>query len=204
MNPLIVEQTTYGTNQISIESKLYNQHRIIMVNDSINSETASSIIQQLLYLQSVSPDPIYMFINSPGGSVVDGLSIIDIMQASPCKIHTITLGVSASMGALLASAGCPNHRYINPNGRIMIHEPLLYNEGQKSCSSIQTMASSILQTRNQINKMLAEFTGHSVELIEKESSYDHWFTAQEACDFNLVDKILTSEILNNILGGNQP
>ncbi len=189
MIPYVIEQTGRGERSYDIFSRLLND-RIIMLNDQVDNASASVIIAQLLYLEGQDPDKdISFYINSPGGSVSAGLAIYDTMQYIKCDVSTICMGMAASMGAFLLSAGAKGKRYALPNSEIMIHQPLGQAQGQ--ATDILIHASHIEKTRANLNKILAENTGKPLEVIEKDTERDNFMSATEAMEYGLIDKVIT-------------
>ena len=187
--PYVVEQTSRGERSYDIFSRLLND-RIIMLNGEVNDASASVVIAQMLYLEGQDPDKdISFYINSPGGSVTDGMAIYDTMQYIKCDVSTICMGMAASMGAFLLSAGAKGKRLALPNSEIMIHQPLGGTQGQ--ATEILIHAKHIEKTRANLNRILSENTGKPLEQIEKDTERDNFMTAQEACDYGLVDKVIT-------------
>ena len=187
--PYVVEQTSRGERSYDIFSRLLND-RIIMLNGEVNDASASVVIAQMLYLEGQDPDKdINFYINSPGGSVSAGLAIYDTMQYIKCDVSTICMGLAASMGAFLLSAGAKGKRLALPNSEIMIHQPLGGTQGQ--ATEILIHAKHIEKTRANLNRILSENTGKPLEQIEKDTERDNFMTAQEACDYGLVDKVIT-------------
>ncbi len=186
--PYVVEQTNRGERQYDIYSRLLND-RIIVLSDEVNDVTASLVVAQLLYLEGQDPEKdISFYINSPGGSVTAGLAIYDTMQYIKCDVSTICMGMAASMGAFLFSAGAKGKRYILPNAEVMIHQPLGGAQGQ--ATEILIAADHIKRTKERLNKILAENTGKSVEEIFADTERDNWLTAEEAVNYGLADKII--------------
>lgn len=186
--PYVVEQTGRGERSYDIFSRLLND-RIILLNEEVNSASAGVIVAQLLYLegQDASKD-ISLYINSPGGSVTDGLAIYDTMQYIKCDVSTICLGMAASMGAFLLAAGTKGKRYALPNAEIMIHQPSGGAKGQATDISIH--ANHILRTKERLNKILSEKTGQSFETIAKDTERDNFMSADEAQSYGLIDKVI--------------
>ncbi len=186
--PYVVEQTGRGERSYDIFSRLLND-RIILLNEEVNSASAGVIVAQLLYLegQDASKD-ISLYINSPGGSVTDGLAIYDTMQYIKCDVSTICLGMAASMGAFLLAAGTKGKRYALPNAEIMIHQPSGGAKGQATDISIH--ANHILKTKEKLNKILSEKTGQSFETIAKDTERDNFMSADEAQSYGLIDKVI--------------
>ena len=186
--PYVVEQTSRGERSYDIFSRLLND-RIIMLSEEVNDTTASLIVAQLLYLEAQDPDKdIQFYINSPGGSVTVGLAIYDTMQYIKADVSTICVGMAASMGAFLLSAGAKGKRIALPNAEIMIHQPSGGSRGQ--ASDIKIQADQILRIRETLNRILAENTGRSVEEIARDTERDHFLTAQEAVEYGLIDKVI--------------
>ena len=187
--PYVVEQTSRGERSYDIFSRLLNE-RIIMLSEEVNDATASLIVAQLLYLEAQDPDKdIQFYINSPGGSVTAGMAIYDTMQYIKPDVSTICIGLAASMGAFLLSSGAKGKRLALPNSEIMIHQPSGGSQGQ--CTDIQIQAEQILKIKRNLNRILAENTGKSVETIELDCERDHFMSAQEAMEYGLIDKVIT-------------
>ncbi len=187
--PYVVEQTSRGERSYDIFSRLLND-RIIMLNGQVDDTSASVIIAQLLFLEGQDPDKdISFYINSPGGSVSAGLAIYDTMQYIKCDVSTICMGMAASMGAFLLSAGAKGKRYALPNSEIMIHQPLGGAQGQ--ASDIIIHADHIKRTRSNLNRILSENTGKPIEEIERDTERDNFMTATEAADYGLIDKVIS-------------
>ena len=187
--PTVVEQTGRGERSYDIYSRLLND-RIIFLSDEVNDATASLVVAQLLFLEAQDPDKdISFYINSPGGSVTAGMAIYDTMNFIKCDVSTICIGMAASMGAFLLSAGAKGKRIALPHSEIMIHQPLGGAQGQ--ASDIKIRADLILRTRDMLNKILAENTGKSIEQIEKDTDRDNFMTAEQALEYGLIDKIYT-------------
>ncbi|MBQ9552735.1 MAG: ATP-dependent Clp endopeptidase proteolytic subunit ClpP [Clostridia bacterium] len=186
--PYVIEQTNRGERQFDIFSRLLSD-RIIVLSDEVNDVTASLVVAQLLFLEGQdSEKDVSLYINSPGGSVTAGMAIYDTMQYIKCDVSTICMGMAASMGAFLLSAGAKGKRYALPNSEIMIHQPLGGTQGQ--ASDIEIEAAHILRTKKKLNAILAENCGKPIEEIEKDTDRNNWMTAQEAADYGLVDKVL--------------
>ena len=186
--PYVVEQTNRGERSYDIYSRLLND-RIIMLHDEVNTATASVVVAQLLFLESQDPTKdISLYINSPGGSVTDGLAIYDTMQYIKCDVSTICMGMAASMGAFLLSAGTKGKRLALPNSTIMIHQPLGGYKGQATDMEIHTKY--MLDTKARLNKILSENTGKPLDVIKNDTERDNFMTAQEALKYGLIDKII--------------
>ena len=186
--PYVVEQTNRGERSYDIFSRLLND-RIIMLCDEVNDATASLVVAQLLYLEGQDSDKdISLYINSPGGSVTAGLAIYDTMKYIKCDVSTICMGMAASMGAFLLSAGTKGKRLALPNSTIMIHPPSGGAQGQATDMRIHT--EWILDVKKKLNKMLSEATGQPLEVIERDTERDNFMTAQQALEYGLVDRII--------------
>ena len=186
--PYVVEQTNRGERSYDIFSRLLND-RIIMLCDEVNDATASLVVAQLLYLEGQDSDKdISLYINSPGGSVTAGLAIYDTMKYIKCDVSTICMGMAASMGAFLLSAGTKGKRLALANSTIMIHQPSGGAQGQATDMRIHT--EWILDVKKKLNKMLSEATGQPLEVIERDTERDNFMTAQQALEYGLVDRII--------------
>ena len=187
--PMVVEQTGRGERSYDIFSRLLND-RIIFLSDEVNDATASLVVAQMLFLEAQDPTKdISFYINSPGGSVTAGMAIYDTMKYIKCDVSTICIGMAASMGAFLLSAGTKGKRIALPHSEIMIHQPLGGAQGQ--ASDIKIRAELILRTRDMLNKILSENTGKPIEQIEKDTDRDNFMTAQQALEYGLIDRIIT-------------
>lgn len=188
--PMVIEHTSRGERSYDIYSRLLKERVIFMVGP-VEDHMANLIVAQLLFLESENPNKdISFYINSPGGSVTAGLSIFDTMQFIKCPVSTLCLGQAASMGAFLLSAGEPGKRFILPNARVMIHQPLGGFQGQ--ASDIEIHAKEMMTIKQRLNKILAKNTGKDIKTIEKDTDRDNFLSAQEAVDYGLVDKIVDS------------
>ncbi len=186
--PYVVEQTGRGERSYDIFSRLLND-RIIVLSDEVNDTTASLVVAQLLFLEGQDPEKdISLYINSPGGSVTAGFAIYDTMQYIKCDVSTICMGMAASMGAFLLSAGTKGKRYALPNSDIMIHQPSGGAQGQ--ATEIEITAKHILKTKEKLNKILAENTGKPIEVIAADTDRDNFMSAEEALEYGLIDKVL--------------
>ena len=186
--PYVVEQTSRGERSYDIFSRLLND-RIIMLCDEVNITTASLVVAQLLYLEGQDPDKdINLYIDSPGGEITSGLAIFDTMNFVKCDVATTCIGMCASMGAFLLTAGAKGKRFILPNAEVMIHQPSGGSQGQ--ASDIKIQAEHILRTRDRLNRIMAERTGRTVEEIARDTERDNWMSAQEALSYGLVDQIV--------------
>lgn len=185
--PMVVDQTNTGERSYDIYSRLL-EDRIIFLTGEIDDNVANTVVAQLIYLEAKNPDKdIFLYINSPGGSVTAGLAIYDTMNYIKCDVSTICIGMAASMGAFLLSSGTKGKRFALPNSEIMIHQPLGGFRGQATDVRIQT--EQLLKTKEKLNKILAENTGNSVETIEQDTERDNYMSAKEAEKYGLVDKI---------------
>ena len=186
--PYVVEQTSRGERSYDIYSRLLND-RIIMLSEEVNSTTASLIVAQLLYLEGQDPEKdISFYINSPGGSVTDGMSIYDTMQYIKCDVSTICIGMAASMGAFLLSAGTKGKRMALPNAEIMIHQPSAGTQGQITDMAIHLRRLEVIKKR--MNRILADNTGKDVETVTQDCERDNFMTAEEAVAYGLIDKVI--------------
>ncbi len=188
--PTVIEQTGRGERAYDIYSRLLND-RIIMLFDEVNDVTASLVVAQLLYLEGQDKEKdISLYINSPGGSISAGMAIHDTMKYINCDVSTICIGMAASMGAFLLASGTPGKRFALPNSEIMIHQPLMGGlQGQ--ASDIKIHADHIIRTKEKLNRMLSEYTGQSLETIQKDTDRDNYMSAEEACAYGLIDKVIT-------------
>ena len=188
--PYVVEQTNRGERSYDIFSRLLND-RIIMLTEEVNNQTASLVVAQLLYLEGQDPTKdISLYINSPGGSVTDGMSIYDTMNYIKCDVSTICMGMAASMCAFLLSAGAKGKRYALPNSDIMIHQP----SGGAQCQATDMLIHTqhIIDTKKKLNEILAANTGQPYDVIAKDTERDNFMTAQEALEYGLIDKVITN------------
>lgn len=186
--PMVVQQTSRGERSYDIFSRLLND-RIIFLADEVNDTTSSLVVAQLLFLESQDPDKdISLYINSPGGSVTAGLAIYDTMNFIKCDVSTICIGMAASMGAFLLSAGAKGKRLALPNSEIMIHQPLGGMQGQ--ASDIKIHADHMLRTRETLNRILAQNTGRSLEEIARDTERDNFMSAEEAAAYGLIDRVI--------------
>ena len=188
--PTVIEQSSRGERAYDIYSRLLKD-RIIMLSGPIDDNTANSVIAQLLFLDAQdSEKDIYIYINSPGGSVSSGLAIYDTMNFIKADVQTIAMGMAASMGSFLLTAGEKGERFALPNAEIMIHQPLGGAQGQ--ATEIEIAARHILQTRERLNKILAERTGQPMEVIERDTDRDNYMTAQQAKEYGLIDEVMVN------------
>ena len=186
--PYVVEQTSRGERSYDIFSRLLND-RIVFLGEEVNATTASLVVAQLLYLEAQDPDKeIQFYINSPGGSVTDGMAIYDTMQYIKCDVSTICVGMAASMGAFLLSSGTKGKRLALPNAEIMIHQPSAGTKGQVTDMAIHLRRLEIIKKR--MNHILAENTGRDVETVTADCERDNFMTAEEAKEYGLIDKVI--------------
>ena len=186
----VVEQSNHGERSYDIFSRLLND-RIILLHDQVNSATASVVVAQLLYLEGQDPDKdIYLYINSPGGSVSDGMAIYDTMQYIKCDVSTICTGMAASMGAFLLSSGAKGKRIALPNSEIMIHQPLISGSGLSGqVTDIMIHSNYLQRTKERLNRILSENTGKDYETICRDTERDNFMSADEALEYGLIDKV---------------
>ncbi len=189
--PYVIEQTAKGERSYDIFSRLLKD-RIIFLGEDVNATTASLVIAQLLFLESEDPDrEISLYINSPGGSITDGMGIVDTMNYIKCPVSTICVGLAASFGAVLLANGEKGKRFATPNAEILIHQPLIGGNGiAGQTTEIKIHADHMIKTREKLNKLLSDKTGQSIERIERDTERDHWMTAQEALEYGLIDGIM--------------
>ena len=186
--PMVVEQTNRGERSYDIFSRLLND-RVIFLSDEVNDTTASLVVAQMLFLEAQDPDKdISFYINSPGGSVTAGMAIYDTMNFIKCDVSTVCIGMAASMGAFLLSAGTKGKRFALPNSEIMIHQPLGGAKGQ--ATDIKIQAELILRTRDRLNAILAKNTGKTIEEIARDTERDNYMTADQALEYGLIDKVI--------------
>ena len=190
--PMVIEQTNHGERSFDIYSRLLND-RIIFLGEEVNDTTASLVVAQLLYLEAQDPDKdISLYINSPGGSISSGMAIYDTMNFIKCDVSTICVGMAASMGAFLLSSGAKGKRLALPNSEIMIHQPLGGMHGQ--ATDIKIHADHIIRIKSKLNKLLSEQTGKPLETMEKDTERDNFMSAEEACAYGLVDKVIDKRL----------
>jgi ATP-dependent Clp protease protease subunit len=187
--PIVLEQTSKGERSYDIYSRLLRD-RIIMLDGEVTQHTASLVVAQMLFLESEDPKkPINLYINSPGGSVTAGMSIYDTMQFIQCPVHTIVMGQAASMGSLLATAGEKGHRYILPNARHMIHQPLGGASGQ--ATDVEIQARELLRWKTVLTDIYSKHTGLDAEALKADMERDNFMTAEQAVSYGLADKLIT-------------
>ena len=188
--PYVIEQTSKGERSYDIFSRLLKD-RIIFLSEDVNSASASLVVAQLLFLESEDPDKeISLYINSPGGSITDGMAIVDTINYIKCPVSTICVGMAASMGAVLLASGAKGKRFATPNAEILIHQPLISGGLSGQTTEIKIHADHMVKTREKLNKLLSERTGQNLETIERDTERDNYMTAQEALEYGLIDGIL--------------
>ena len=191
--PYVIEQSARGERSYDIFSRLLKD-RIIFLSEDVNQTSASLVIAQMLFLESEDPDKeISLYINSPGGSVTDGLGIVDTMNYIKCPVTTICIGMAASMGAVLLASGDKGKRFATPNAEILIHQPLIGGQGgglSGQATEIKIHADQMIKTREKLNKILSDRTGQPLEVIERDTERDHYMTAEEALKYGLIDGIM--------------
>lgn len=188
--PMVVQNTGRGERSYDIYSRLLND-RIIILGEEVNDTTAGLVVAQMLYLEAEDPEKdIQLYINSPGGSVTAGMAIYDTMQYIKCDVSTICMGMAASMGAFLLSSGAKGKRFALPNAEVMIHQPLGGAQGQ--ATEIEIAAKHILRTKEKLTRIIAKNCGKDYDEVLADCERDNWKTAQEACDYGLIDAVVTS------------
>ena len=192
--PYVVEQTARGERSYDIFSRLLND-RIIVLSEDVNSTSASVVVAQLLYLEGQDPEKdISFYINSPGGSISDGMAIHDTMKYIKCDVSTICVGMAASMGAFLLASGTKGKRFALPNAEILIHQPLIGGQGgglYGQATDIKIHADHMVFVKNRMNQMLSEYTGQPLEVVQRDTERDNYMTAQQAKDYGLIDAIIS-------------
>ncbi|EIU7005107.1 ATP-dependent Clp endopeptidase proteolytic subunit ClpP [Vibrio parahaemolyticus] len=187
--PMVVEQTSRGERSYDIYSRLLKE-RVIFLTGQVEDHMANLVVAQLLFLESENPDKdIFLYVNSPGGSVTAGMSIYDTMQFIKPNVSTVCMGQACSMGAFLLAGGAAGKRYVLPNSRVMIHQPLGGFQGQ--ASDIQIHAQEILTIKQKLNNLLAEHTGQPLEVIERDTDRDNFMSAEQAVEYGIVDAVLS-------------
>ena len=189
--PYVIEQTSRGERSYDIYSRLLKD-RIIFLGEDVNPTSASLVIAQLLFLESEDPDKeIFLYINSPGGSITDGMGIVDTMNYIKCPVTTICVGLAASFGAVLLANGEKGKRFATPNAEILIHQPLIGGGGLSGqATEIKIHADHLVKTREKLNKFLSDRTGQPIDVIERDTERDHYMTAEEALKYGLIDGIM--------------
>jgi len=191
--PVVIEQTSRGERSYDIYSRLLKD-RIILLGTPVTDDIANAVVAQMLFLEMENPEKdISIYINSPGGSVTAGMAIYDIMQFVKCDVSTVCIGMAASMGATLLAAGTKGKRYVLPNSRILIHQPLMMGQGiQGQASDIEIHAKEIIKTKKRMTEILVKHTGKNFDTVTQATDRDNYMTAEEAKDFGLVDEVVTS------------
>ena len=189
--PYVIEQTSKGERSYDIYSRLLKD-RIIMLSEDVNCASANVIVAEMLFLESEDPDKeIHFYINSPGGSIVDGMAIVDTMNYIKCPVSTICVGMAASMGSVLLACGAKGKRFATPNSEILIHQPLIGGNGLSGqATDIKIHTDHLIKTREKLNKILSERTGQPIEKIWADTERDTYMTAEEALEYGLIDGIL--------------
>lgn len=193
-NPIVIEQTARGERQYDIYSRLLLD-RIVFLGTEVNDTVANLLVAQLFFLESSDPDKdVHLYINSPGGSVYAGLGIYDVMQFVKCDVSTYCIGMAASMGALLLTAGAHGKRYAMPHSRIMIHQPLGGAKGQ--ASDIEIQAREILYLKDRLNGIIGHHTGRDLAQVKKDTDRDNYLSAKEAVEYGLIDKVVDKRVMS--------
>ena len=189
--PYVVEQTSRGERSYDIFSRLLND-RIIILSEDVNSASASIVVAELLFLEAQDPDKdIQFYINSPGGSITDGMAIYDTMRYIKCDVSTICVGMAASMASFLLAAGTKGKRLALPNSEILIHQPLIGGGGiSGQTTDVKIHADHLVYTRDKMNRLLSEMTGQSLETIQRDTERDNYMTAQQAMEYGIIDKVI--------------
>ena len=188
--PYVIEQTNRGERSYDIYSRLLKD-RIIFLGEEVDHISASLVVAQMLFLESEDPDKeIYLYINSPGGSITDGMAIYDTMNYIKCPVSTMCIGIAASMGAVLLASGTIGKRFATPNAEILIHQPLIAGGLSGQTTEIKIHAEHMVKTREKLNKILSEKTGKTLEVINADTERDKYMTADEALKYGLIDGIL--------------
>ena len=189
--PYVVEQTSRGERSYDIFSRLLND-RIIILSEDVNSASASIVVAELLFLEAQDPDKdIQFYINSPGGSITDGMAIYDTMRYIKCDVSTICVGMAASMASFLLAAGAKGKRLALPNSEILIHQPLIGGGGiSGQTTDVKIHADHLVYTRDKMNRLLSEMTGQSLETIQRYTARDNYMTAQQAMEYGIIDKVI--------------
>lgn len=196
MIPVVIEQTSRGERSYDIYSRLLKD-RIIMLTGPVEDNMANSVIAQLLFLDAQDPTKdIYLYINTPGGSVSAGLAIVDTMNFIKSDVQTIVMGVAASMGTIIASSGAKGKRFMLPNAEYLIHQPMGGTGGGTQQTDMAIAAEHLLRTRNTLEKILAENSGKTVKQIHKDAERDYWMSAKETLDYGFIDAIMDRSDLN--------
>ena len=191
--PYVIEQTSRGERSYDIFSRLLKD-RIIFLGEQVDSASAGVVIAQMLFLESEDPEKeIHLYINSPGGSITDGMAIVDTMNYISCPVSTICVGLAASFGAVLLANGGKGKRFATPNSEILIHQPLIGGQGggiSGQATEIKIYSDHMMKTREKLNKLLSEKTGQPIEVINRDTERDNYMTAEEALKYGLIDGIM--------------
>ena len=191
--PYVIEQTSRGERSYDIFSRLLKD-RIIFLGEQVDSSSASVVIAQMLFLESEDPEKeIHLYINSPGGSITDGMAIVDTMNYISCPVSTICVGLAASFGAVLLANGEKGKRFATPNSEILIHQPLIGGQGggiSGQATEIKIYSDHMIKTREKLNRLLSEKTGQPIDVINRDTERDHYMTAEEALKYGLIDGIM--------------
>ena len=198
--PAVLVEDSNGIHQINSKSLLL-KNRVIFLDEAITNDTVNEIIRQIVLLGLACHDPVTIIIDSPGGSLKAGFQLIDVVEASPCVFRTVALGSACSMGAVILAAGTPGYRAISARSRVMLHEPLISGSISVSTSQLESIANGLKESRETINKMLSKYTGQSLKAVRQATTYDHWFDADEAVAFGLVDAVATDADLFALISG---
>ncbi len=195
--PYVIEQSPRGERSYDIYSRLLNE-RIVFLGEAIDDAVANTVVAQLLHLESADPDKdISLYINSPGGSVSAGLAIYDTMNYIKCDVSTICMGMAASMGSVLLTAGAPGKRFILPNAQVMIHQPMGGSGERTQQTDFEILADEMRKTRDRLEGILAKHTGQPLEKVHADSERDHWLDAEEALAYGIIDKIVVSRFASS-------
>ncbi|MCL1819345.1 MAG: ATP-dependent Clp protease proteolytic subunit [Oscillospiraceae bacterium] len=188
--PIVIEQTSRGERSYDIYSRLLND-RIVILHEDVNNITANLVVAQFLYLEAADPDKdIHFYINSPGGSINDGMAIYDTMQYIKPDVSTICIGMAASMASFLLAAGTKGKRFVLPNAEVLIHQPLISGGLRGQATDIKIHSDHLTYVKGKMNRMLAEMTGQPLEVIERDTDRDNYLTAEQAVEYGLADKIM--------------
>lgn len=198
--PSILIEDSNGIHGIDSRSLLLKR-RIIHLEEEIAGDTVNEIIRQMILLSTQSREPLTILIDTNGGSIQAGFQLIDVMEACPCTIRTIALGNACSMGAVILAAGTPGHRAISSRSKVLLHEPLIGVGVSGSASRMESIANNLKERRETINRMLAWYTGQSLDSVQVATSYEHWFTSEEAREFGIVDEVLADADLFKVISG---
>ena len=199
-NLYFLEKSAAGTKEINLKTKMMD-NRVLFLDGEVNRESVMELCQAMLIMAMESTAPITLVINSPGGSVSDGLALLETMHSLPCEVVTVCYGIAASMGAVLLAAGTKGKRFILRHSKTMIHEPLISNGIGGSCSTIASTSQNLIKTKELINRLLADFCEKSIEEIDEATAYDNHLDTEESVEFGLCDRILENRELYTVLIG---